>query len=102
MSKNLFEFTNEKIYDETDNKLKEDKSQNKISENQSEFIKQKFSEYSGKSESELMAELFSTVNQQKNNGTFEIEKLYKMIDTIAPYLDEKQVNNLKGLLNKLK
>lgn len=91
MSKNLFDFTNEKI-----------EELNTKNEQTNDFLKQKVNEYSNKSQDELMEELLNTVNNQKSNGTFNIEKLTTMVETITPYLDETQVANLKGLLEKIK
>ena len=49
-----------------------------------------------------MNELYSSVNAQKNNGTFDMAKLENMVDTLSPYLSEGQKENIKGLLNKIR
>lgn len=96
MSKNLFDFTNEKIdsFEENDNL--------KFSQNQTNNIKDKIESYKNKSQEDLMNELYSSVNAQKNNGTFDMAKLENMVDTLSPYLSEGQKENIKGLLNKIR
>ena len=69
---------------------------------QEENIEDIYNKYKDKSESELMGDLFNTVNKQKKDGTFDYEGIENAISKISPYLTEEQSERLKGILKTLK
>lgn len=95
MSKNLFDFTSEDLSNY------EEEKQEKIKQEQTKSLKDKINEYKSKSQNELLEELVSSVQKQKENGSYNQEKLFEMINTVSPYLTQEQVENMKGLLEKI-
>ena len=76
---------------------------NDINENVSEEqIKEKFNEYKNLSHDELSNELFKEVARQKNQGTFDYQKLNSMVESLKGALPEESFNNMKRILESLK
>lgn len=76
---------------------------NDINENVSEEqIKEKFNEYKDLSHDELSNELFKEVARQKNQGTFDYQKLNSMVESLKGALPEESFNNMKRILESLK
>ncbi len=59
-------------------------------------------QYSGKSENELYAELMRTTDDQKQNGSFDMEGLNEFESTIMPMLNDKQKEKLEKLMSALR
>lgn len=59
-------------------------------------------QFEGKSENELMGELFKRVNAGKKDGTFNAAELDKLAAQAAPMLNAEQREKLKSLLNMIK
>lgn len=51
---------------------------------------------------QLMQSLLSEVNKQKGQGTFDINSLQSSINSILPYIDAEQKQNLMSILEKIK
>ena len=49
-----------------------------------------------------MSELFSEVNKQKMNGSFNFQDLANKIEGIRPMLSDQQLKNLDNLLKQIK
>ena len=71
-------------------------------ENQQEKLMNKYNEYKNMSESQLSGELLKEVQRQKNNGTFDYEKLEKMVESLKDNLPEENYNNIKRILQSIK
>lgn len=67
-----------------------------------ENIEEIYNKYKDKSQSEIMQELFGQVQKQKQNGTFDYEKIVSMVNMMSPYLNQEQKNNILTILSKLK
>ena len=59
-------------------------------------------QYSGKNENELFAELLRATNEQKQEGTFDMEGLREFESTLSPMLNEQQKEKLDRLLAVLR
>lgn len=94
MAKSLYEYASSEK-----NEAKKANSETQLNE---ETIKKQYEKYSKFSESELMKELFSEVNEQKKNGNFNFQELANKIDGIRPMLSDQQLKNLDSLLNQIK
>ena len=58
--------------------------------------------YKDMNSAELMQELKNQVSKQKQEGTFDYNKLSSTINQVLPYLSDNQKNNLLSILNSLK
>ncbi len=65
-------------------------------------IYEELGKYSGKSENELMSELFNIVNKNKSEGTLNNSDFDSFAEQIAPYLSPEQSARLTGLIEQLK
>ena len=63
---------------------------------------EKIKEYSGKSESELYAELISLASKGKEDGTLNEKSINDFQEKISPVLNEEQREKLQEILNKLR
>ncbi|MBP5661711.1 MAG: hypothetical protein J6X30_00980 [Clostridia bacterium] len=66
-----------------------------------EMLKGMAKRYEGKSESELLRDLKSTVAKGKANGTLTDEKLRTLAQTVAPMLSGAQKDKLRDLMKQL-
>lgn len=58
-------------------------------------------EYGGKSEDELMRELFRITGEKKREGSFDADAMRKTAEGIMPMLTPEQQKKLNGILNRL-
>ena len=65
-------------------------------------IKSKAKQFEGKSEDQLMNELFKRVNEGKKNGTLSNADLEGFAAQAAPMLNVEQRKKLAGILNMMK
>lgn len=89
---------NESDYSEK-NKNVENESQNKQLNDDVMNFYNKYKEYSS---DELLNELISKTNEQKQNGEFNYQQLSSMVDKLSPFLNEQQKNNMRGIMEKIK
>lgn len=99
MSKSLFEYASSEKSNKAEQKLETKSKTENISE---ENLKKQYDKYSKLSERELMSELFSEVNKQKMNGSFNFQDLANKIEGIRPILSDQQLKNLDNLLKQIK
>lgn len=57
--------------------------------------------YSGKSERELMNELYALTERQKATGSFDHGSVKRGVEAISPMLNNEQRRRLNDILNKL-
>ena len=89
---------NESDYSEK-NKNVENESQNKQLNDDVINFYNKYKEYSS---DELLNELISKTNEQKQNGELNYQQLSSMVDKLNPFLNEQQKNNMRGIMEKIK
>ncbi len=99
MSKSLFEYASSEKSNKVEQKIETKSKTENISE---ENLKKQYDKYSKLSERELMSELFSEVNKQKMNGSFNFQDLANKIEGIRPMLSDQQLKNLDNLLKQIK
>lgn len=99
MSKSLFEYASSEKSNKVERKIETKSKTENISE---ENLKKQYDKYSKLSERELMSELFSEVNKQKMNGSFNFQDLANKIEGIRPMLSDQQLKNLDNLLKQIK
>lgn len=87
MPRNIFE----------DSSKKEKTIDEKTKESAEDLIKK----YQNFSQSELMAELIKTANEEKQNGNLDKEKLMNIKSTLTPYLNSNQLQFLERIMEKL-
>ena len=85
----------------TTQEKKEQQEPNKQELNQKD-IEEIYNKFKDKSQSEIMQELFGQVQKQKQNGTFDYDKICSMVELMSPYLNQEQKNNILTILSKLK
>ncbi|MDR1094249.1 MAG: hypothetical protein LBL66_08900 [Clostridiales bacterium] len=64
-------------------------------------LKQTASKYEGKSESELMGELFKKVAQGKKDGTFNAAEVERFAAQLGPMLNAEQRARLQSLIKMI-
>ena len=70
-------------------------------ENNEEKVKQTYEKYKNYSQDELLQELMRSVNAQKQNGTFDKERLLSTLSLVMPSLNSEQRRKLEELLSHL-
>ena len=70
-------------------------------ENNEEKVKQTYEKYKNYSQDELLQELMRSVNAQKQNGTFDKERLLSTLSVVLPSLNDEQRSKLEELLSRL-
>ncbi len=69
---------------------------------QTEDVEKLFEKYKDMDSNSLMGELLKNVDRQKNDGSFDFEKLQSQINQILPYLTDEQQKYLMTILSQLK
>ena len=92
MSKNLFDYADTAIEDN-------EKTETKVNE---EFVRNKVSEYSKMSQSEMLSKLLGEVENAKRNGAYDYEKISSSIESVRQYLTPEQQKNLELLLKRIR
>lgn len=64
-------------------------------------IRQKYEQYSSKSEDQLMNELAQTVARMKSDGTFDPTTIQNMYNTAAPFLNDMQRQRMRSIIDAL-
>lgn len=78
--------------------------ENKVPEDQRDTayaLKERIKQYEGKSENELMKQLFSAVEQGKRDGTFSKEALEQFASQVSPMINDEQRQKLQSLMQQL-
>jgi hypothetical protein len=70
-------------------------------ENSEERVKQTYEKYKNYSQDELLQELMRSVNAQKQNGTFDKQRLISTLSLVLPSLNDEQRSKLEELLSRL-
>jgi hypothetical protein len=70
-------------------------------ESSEERVKQTYEKYKDYSQDELMQELLRSVNAQKQNGTFDKQRLISTLSLVLPSLNDEQRSKLEELLSRL-
>ncbi len=64
-------------------------------------MRDKYDEYSSKSEDQLMSELSAMVARMKNEGTFDPSAIENLYNTASPFLNEAQRQRMKQIVDML-
>ena len=89
-----------KFSDFAKNKTYERNEMSKSESNQN--IENLYEKYKDYSQAELMEELAKQVAKQKKDGSFDFEKIMNSVNTILPYLNQEQKENILNLLSSIK
>lgn len=65
-------------------------------------LKEAYDKYKDLPEDELLKELYKEIDRQKKNGSFDIENLKFLVNSMAPMLTPEQLNNINALLERIK
>lgn len=65
-------------------------------------VRNKFEQYSGKSEEQLMNELAATVARMKNDGTFDAAAMENLYNTASPFLNDMQRQRMRAIIDTFK
>ncbi len=65
-------------------------------------VRDKFNEYSSKSEQQLMSELSSLVNKMKSDGSFDPQAIENLYNTAAPFLNEMQRERMRAIIDMIR
>lgn len=88
--KSLSEFSEENVEEKKEENFKESD------------LKEAYEKYKDMPEDELLKTLFTEVDKQKQNGTFNFENLKSLVESMAPMLTSEQLNNINILLEKMR
>ena len=88
--KSLSEFSEENVEGKKEESFKESN------------LKEAYEKYKDMPEDELLKTLFTEVDKQKQNGTFNFENLKSLVESMAPMLTSEQLNNINILLEKMR
>ncbi|MDE5602221.1 MAG: hypothetical protein K2J16_06970 [Clostridia bacterium] len=64
-------------------------------------VRQKFEQYSSKSEEQLLGELASLAERMKNDGTFDPVAIENLYNTASPFLNDMQRQRMRQLVDML-
>ena len=67
-----------------------------------EDVRNKFEQYSGKSEDQLMNELAATVARMKKDGTFDAAAMENLYNTASPFLNDMQRQRMRAIIDMFK
>lgn len=70
--------------------------------NKSQTIEQLYDTYKSMNQSELLNTLLTEVEKQKQEGTFDYQKIQSNLSQVFPFLNEEQKTNLLTILQKIK
>ena len=70
--------------------------------NEKEQLEKKIEELSGKSESELMNNLFAEVQRGRQDGSFSEGALTEFMDKVSPMLTAEQKQRMREITSRLK
>lgn len=79
----------------------EEKTKNNTLDGQ-QSIENLYDKYKNMSQPELMQTLSAEIKKQKQNGTFDYEKIMSSVNTIMPYLSAEQKNMITNILQTIK
>jgi len=65
-------------------------------------VRDKFNEYSSKSEQQLMSELSALVNKMKSDGSFDPQAIENLYNTAAPFLNEMQRERMRAIIDMIR
>ena len=88
--KSLSNFANEEIHKKENN--------TKISE---EDVANLYNQYKNMSQDDLLKKLFTEVDKQKKDGTFNLKSLENAVDNISAFLTDEQIKNIKSILKQM-
>lgn len=91
-----------KLSEYKEEKINKQEAKEKIQEKNEPKIEDLYAKYKNMDQNSLMQELVSQVSKQKQDGTFDYDKLNKTIQSVMPYLTEQQKNNLLSIISQLK
>ena len=63
--------------------------------------KERFEQYSNKSEEQLMNEMFATVRRMKSEGSFDAAALENLYNTAYPFLNEMQRQRMRSIIDMI-
>ena len=69
--------------------------------NNTKKVEDLYDKYKDKNQDELLSELFSSVQKQKENGTFNYDAICDMVNKMSPFLTKEQNLKIKELLSRL-
>ncbi len=87
------------LWDYGEQKLNKDVQKNQVRE---EDVIREYDKIKNMSQNEAQNNLMAEVLNQKQNGTFDFQKLASQVESLKGYLPEKDFENLKGMLESLK
>ena len=64
-------------------------------------VRQKFEEYSSKSEEQLLGELASLAERMKRDGSFDPAAIENLYNTASPFLNDMQRSRMRQLVDML-
>lgn len=96
MAKSLFEFAKENP------KIEDEKIQHRQKKPTEKELREQVEHYSKFSQEQLLGELFSQVEKQKQSGEFDFQNLANRIEGIKPMLSSEQIKNIDNLLKQIK
>lgn len=65
-------------------------------------VEDMYNKYKGKSEDELISELYKNIEKQKKDGTFNYENIENMAKKLSPFLNQNQRKKMQELLENIK
>lgn len=100
MSKSFYDFSkNHKVQQKPDQLAQKIRN---ISQESQQNLNDAVNFYGQMSQDDLMKNLVMEVNKQKQNGTFDAQKLENAVDSLGLFLTPQQKKNIKEIINQLK
>ncbi len=78
------------------------KSENTVKEDKNQNMKKSYEDLKDLGSDELMERFRKEVQQQKENGTFDVNLLVNSIDKIKMYLPEQTYENIKRIIESIR
>ncbi len=82
--------------------LRKQKETQEFNPSQEQMAKDMLKQYEGKSEDDLMQELFSAAQRGKQDGTFNEEAIKNFVETAGPMLNEEQRQRMNQILSMIR
>lgn len=65
-------------------------------------VEEVFNKYKDLEQDQLIKELYKNIEKQKNDGTYNYEKICEMVEKMTPFLSKEQALKIRQLLKEIK
>ena len=97
---NIKDYSKTKIESKKTPKIDE-KSLKKTNEDYGDLVQEFMKRYGKMSEKQMMDEMFLLIEKKKKEGSFDLERIKEIAQSVRPFLSKEQQNYMEELLQKI-